>query len=256
MSNAEISVRQESSLSSTLAELVEVANAEYDQALSSAYSAVIHGFNCGDALLKIRELVPRGDWRKWLQENFNGGETTAREYMRLAKYRDLVPPEYYANRQLAMDYLKGLPHTDSERPSTIPREEIEEVRRLAESGMSQEQISKALGMSRTQVRSRLDPEKSRKDHQRFGKKYEAQRKRAKSAREALRREEVGRERLALMKQTGGNIAKSYALIRLAAQELDRARLIAKGHEAKLAINAALSKVYAAEDDLVRAVRES
>ena len=65
--------------------LAALANSEAEQAQRAWDDALSHAIRAGEALRRAKELVPFGEWTRWVREHFrHGGEHTAQAYMRLA----------------------------------------------------------------------------------------------------------------------------------------------------------------------------
>jgi hypothetical protein len=61
-------------------------NASYRRAQSSAKEYIEEIRNCGDLLLKAKASVGHGNWTRWLQENFDGSQDTAQNWMLVAQH--------------------------------------------------------------------------------------------------------------------------------------------------------------------------
>ncbi len=70
----------------TLDQIAERANQAHARAMGAARNALEHALAAGRALLTAKEICPAGSWGKWLAENFQGSERTARAYLRLAMH--------------------------------------------------------------------------------------------------------------------------------------------------------------------------
>lgn len=69
----------------SLSDLAAAANREH-LACEQAYgSALEHAFRAGEYLLTAKAELEHGEWGRWVGENFDGSERTARGYMRLAR---------------------------------------------------------------------------------------------------------------------------------------------------------------------------
>ena len=47
-------------------------------------NSVLHARHCGELLNEVKKDTTHGKWGKWLDDNFDGSETTAAGYMRIA----------------------------------------------------------------------------------------------------------------------------------------------------------------------------
>lgn len=68
-----------------LPELATLANEAHARANEAGRSMVTHAIEAGDALTQAKQQVSHGDWRPWLEANFDGSERTAQDYMRIAR---------------------------------------------------------------------------------------------------------------------------------------------------------------------------
>lgn len=73
-----------------LPELAGEIRREVKAAENAWRDAVGHAIRAGELLIEAKSKVEHGGWLPWLRENFPGGETTARNYMRLARDRQRV----------------------------------------------------------------------------------------------------------------------------------------------------------------------
>lgn len=97
----------------------EVAAAEAD-----FQSAVQHAINAGNRLIEAKSLVRHGEWLPWLEANFPGAQTTARNYMRLAANGQRV-----ADLPTVRETLALLTAPKSETATSEPRTYEEALRR-------------------------------------------------------------------------------------------------------------------------------
>jgi hypothetical protein len=70
-----------------LGTLAQRINEEHRAAFKAMVDTLNHAVVAGDLLLEAKKLVKYGEWGAWLEENFDGSERTARDYMRLARRR-------------------------------------------------------------------------------------------------------------------------------------------------------------------------
>lgn len=71
-----------------LAQLAEEAVNAADAAVRNSRAAVVQAVNAGRLLIAAKSKVEHGQWKQWLEENWQGegrGYETAKQYMRLAK---------------------------------------------------------------------------------------------------------------------------------------------------------------------------
>lgn len=238
----------------TLSELAARANrahqsvaAELERVQSAASAGVKAALEAGEALLLAQERVPMGEWSAWLTENFTGSYASAQQYMRLAHYCDALPEADSTSIPAALRVLRNLP-SRLEFPQRYPDEVRGTALKLLESGAPQAEVSELLGVPVPTVRMWQNPTPVKESKAR-------QRQRAwrrKREREALERQ----ERDAKVRKLKGPLAESYSLARRMAQALDQAYMETPDRDTMLAIKSALSRVYEAEDAIVRALKLS
>lgn len=229
----------------TLRELADEANREHDAACSSMSATLEHWLRAGDALLEARKQVKPGGWTDWLIDNFNAPPATAKYYVRMATYKDLLRAEGVTSLEQARHYIRGLPAIDRVSRSVATPELVAEARRLRDADISFGQIAEILGVSATTVQKWLDPELARRQRE-AAKRWKVEKR---QQAEEVRR----RRRDAAVRKVGGSVADSYSLLRKTAQALDRAERETEQREVRAAVKAALAKVYNAEDEIVKAL---
>lgn len=215
----------------TLDELGEEVMQQRHAAEVSLATALGHFVRIGVVLLHARERVPDEEWDSWC-ELHGMSKTSSNRAMRLAYYRDELPPEAWqpsvnrAGRLVnptatrAEVYLRGLPPV---RPKGFRYEQgvVDEARRLKAAGVPQVDICELLGLSAATVSVMVRPgaqaEYARKHRRRYAARRLTEREAARALAEKREREE--RDRLA--KATGGELSKSYGLIRQALAALDK-----------------------------------
>lgn len=132
---------------------------EHHECVLAAVSSLRHAVRAGGALLAARERVPRGTWERWLDENCPDVRAMARQYMRIATYQDMIPPETTTAVE-AQKALRGLPAFDGSGPARHPESVREQAIQLAIDGVPTMQIARHLGVDRKCVRRWLG-----RDHQ-------------------------------------------------------------------------------------------
>lgn len=75
-----------------LTTLADAIRTELADAKAAAASAVEHACRAGELVIQAKEACPHGEWGKWLRENAEVSERTARAYMQLAKRCRELPP--------------------------------------------------------------------------------------------------------------------------------------------------------------------
>jgi hypothetical protein len=82
-----------SEIKTLLDQLAAEANALYAKMVDLLRMTVHKAKAIGDVLNQAKQLVPHGDWTKWLQKNFNGCPEKARKCIRIAENWDLLKDE-------------------------------------------------------------------------------------------------------------------------------------------------------------------
>lgn len=133
-----------------LGALAADANREHAACIAAAAAALRHAIATGEFLLQARELVPRGEWEQWVFNNFRA-PTMSRPYMRLARYKHLLPGDVELSQIEALRYLRGLPGTHG----GSPQHEIDRLRdegvRLRTAGFSQRETASILGVTKNTI---------------------------------------------------------------------------------------------------------
>jgi hypothetical protein len=197
-----------------LEEQAAIANSEYELCTATAAAALDHAVRCGEALLRAKAEVPKGEWEEWVNDNFRAPRQ-ARAYIRLATYKDRLPAAGLTIND-ALIWLRGLPSVDGT-GLAHPPEVREEAMRLLASGMSGRMVAKALGLGRTTLGRWAREAEGTPTPSRGGTK--------RSRIEETRR--VDRERRATLRDrralADGRLAAAISLLRRAAAVLDSAR---------------------------------
>jgi transposase len=228
----------------SLDELAATANHEHALVLEAGVSMVEHAIKAGEALIAAKGLLPFGAWNQWLDARFEAGcKATARNYMRIARHRALLESCEPAGLVDALRLIAGADRSDR----NLAREQ--EMKALRASGLTYKAIAEQVGVSPATVRRSLDSAARQAEHA-------YQRARRGEQRRALRKALQRDERERTVRATGGSIAESYGLVRRALQALEAGIAKEQGREAKLAMNAAMQRLYAAEDELVKSSKLS
>jgi len=99
--------------SNSLTVLAARINAEHDAMVAAARSAVAHGMNVGDMLLKAKGQVEHGQWMRWLQANCRVSARSARRCMQLAEQRAKIESEMATVANLTLNHATALLGEDS-----------------------------------------------------------------------------------------------------------------------------------------------
>lgn len=219
-----------------LRELADTANAEHRLVEEAQRDALTHAMNAGEALNAAKHAIGWGHWLDWLGEHFEATPQTARLYMRISRHREEIVRAGVDTLNKAEQYLRVFA------AEAVSRQE--EARQMRDEGMSIARIARHFDVSTTSVYHWLSPTA------RAAKSRSAQRRRAAAA--ALRRE----QRDQAVRSVGGDVAKSYVQVRRLAATLRHASEQERSKEARRALETALLRLYAVEDEIVRAVRLS
>lgn len=228
----------------TLEELAATANRLHAEAEDARFVWVEKAIGVGEALNAAFALVPRGEWMRWVENNFEASHTWSNYYRRIAYNRDVIAGRGFRTMKAAVRYIDSMGGAESRRGSRGHGERVAEARRLADLGRERAEIAELMGASEQSVRGWLDPERRRKQAHRNRRQIQA--------RKALRRQ----ERDKLSRSVGGSLAAFYSLIRKAAQDADRYMETEDDREVRMAMGEAIAKLHEAEDEIVRALRAS
>ena len=247
--SSELMVRDESAVDLaglSLEQLAQAANDQHQAVAGAASQLLKHAIWAGQALIEAKARVPLGEWEGWAAENIQFSPSAMAVYMRLATYRDEVLAGGYAGINAAMTALRGKPRADNGKVMRKPDWMRDEVQRLHEAGLTNKAISELVDVSEITIGRWLNPDVRARAAASAKKRNE----RLRLARIALQQKERDR----VVKQHGGAVAEAYALIRRAAQQLDRAQDEEINREIAGQIRSALGKVHAAEDEIVRTLK--
>lgn len=228
--------------------LGERASSEHAAVKRSASDLLTHAINAGQAILSARELLKQGQWKPWLEEH-GLPEQTAMSYAKIAYYRDelfdTTPSGQTLNISRALLYLRGfkLPALERGDRRDVNWDMRAEVRRLRKEGESLSGIARRLGIAPSTVKYHLKPDEERRKRN--------QRK----AKNRLEREQAARRHRSeqLARRRGGQIGDAYAHVRKAAAHIQGALAADTTGPERIAYNAALAGLYAAEDALGNAL---
>lgn len=237
--------------------LARIANSEHAQVEARARAAVgeishgvLHGIRAGEALMEAKSRHDgNSNWTEWLDKNVGFRRATAQTYMRWAFYKDEitqlqdVPVTTHNLRQL----LRGLPmvpRTTDRR--TVPDEDRQEIKELVTEGVSAMEVARRFDVHHSTVRRITDPDYDRKAKEKLKRKRDRQA----AAKKALDRQ----ERDAAAKRAGGDVAKSYSLVRQLASALDAA--MSDADTGRDDLRMALTYAHRAEDHISAAIRKA
>lgn len=147
-----------------LAELVMKARHHHGYVQKAGQAIVQHAIDAGEALLEAKQRVPTGEWLDWLRTHFTDWSIyTARNYMRVARHRELLDERNPESLRQALAYLSDLAADDTR----IDPAKRERVLALKAEGKTVAQISTAVGVAAGTVSNWVNP-KTPKAHSRRG----------------------------------------------------------------------------------------
>lgn len=220
----------------SLLKLAEKANAEHRLVEKTQRDSLTHAMRAGQALNEAKQQVGWGHWLDWLGEHFEAAAQTARLYMRLARSANEIVDAGVDTLNQAEAWLR------QHAVEVVTRHE--EAAQMREAGLSVSEIARHFDVSTTTVYHWLSPTARATKHR------AAQRRRKEAAK--LRQEERDRA----LRSVGGDVGKAYQQVRRLAQTLSEASAAESDREARRALETALVRLYAVEDEIVRAVRLS
>lgn len=242
----------------TLEELAEIANREHEAVGTALHSAVLHAVRCGEAIAQAHKMVGTSNWTVWVSENLGFTYQYAGRYMRLAHYRDQLPPEIHhpyldnAGRmrqpsiKRALNYVRGLPPIADFEARQTPKEIQREAKRLHAQGMSYREIGRLLAISDCAAAAACDPDRRRRSTE-SSRRY---RQRQKQARRALSLQEKN----VTARQAGDTLGKAHTLLLQTASQVNAALREIEDRDVKRLLDEALGFVYLAEDAIGKALR--
>jgi hypothetical protein len=226
-----------------LATVIRVGHTEVEAALTSAVERAIA---VGEALLKARQRVPRGQWTAWQREQCALAVSVSARYMRLAEHADVVRNEGIATVKGATRYLVEAGFTSSRPRGRAPNPAIPgAVALVKDRGLSVSEAAALCDVNPSTLRKNLDPTYRAKLHAR----KRQQQQRALEAKAAER----SRRATTAARKAGGAIAKLYADAERTQDDLARAQREATDARARHELSEAgmLHRQY--RDKIVRAL---
>lgn len=217
--------------------LLTVFNAEHSAVLEAAHTVIEHMIRAGEALCAIRDTFPpRGGWQDWLREHVHVSQGTVHLYMRFARYQQLLRDGGAVDVLSARRVLDGLPKTSWSNQTVIA-----EARRLKREGWTLKAIAEHMGHTPRTISRWVNPEQEQR-----------RRNRRQRFTQAGRRAALKAQREAVIKRKGGQTQAAYGYVRKALDALQHAGENEGDVEAKRHLQTAMNRLYAAEDELVKA----
>lgn len=249
----------------SLDELGEAATLEYAQASAHLAGALWHFIRLGDVFLEARSrLDAAGEpWIAWLRSIGIEHHFTADRAMRLAFYKDRLPPEAFEvwtdargrrcnpSWSKALMYIRELPPAHGKRSRGYPPETVEEARRLVAEGLPVRDAAKTLGVGESTVRLWVLPG----EKERVRRNQRAAKQRAQRAAAALRQAEQRAERDAMAVASGGEMEIAYGLLRRTLASLSKASS-SNSPTVSAKIDEAIRSCHSAENRLIEAMTQS
>lgn len=217
---------------------------EHNATLVAARTTIAHAIRAGEALIEIRAiLLPKEEWTDWVEKEFPLTNSQGYLYMRLAKYKEMIPPKIESLTQ-ADKLLVGLPSIDGgpARPRVDDLRK-EEARRWREEDtpVPWKQIAKRLDLSVSTV------------YRWFKDTGDAARRKAAS--EALREKSEAETAARLARANKTALSEAYSLTERLRDVLGQARREAKTNVGRLSIRRAEEYNHGVHDFVVQALGE-
>lgn len=142
-----------------LAQLAETIRREYAATRRSAEEMLRHAIACGHALIEAKELVPKGEWTRWLEDVSPLGLTpgTLHAYIRLAHLEEHVDPT--ASMDTNKMLLRGLPGVSKGRKlGVVPEEKDTAIEAIRAGEVTITEAASRLHVSRQTVAAWVNPQ--------------------------------------------------------------------------------------------------
>jgi len=218
----------------TLKNCAEAANAELLEIQAANQEALSHAKLCGDALLEARAQVGHGEWLDWLAQNFLAEPQTGRVYMRIARRWGEVVESGAVSISQAERWLRDhAPKFEAQ---------VEEAQVLRSEGLTQNEISRSLGVTQATVSNWLNP-----DAKRHKRNMAERRRDDQEVKRLIDRDEA-------MRKLGGEISAAYGLVRRTVRSLDIAIDTEQDKDVIEALATARQAAYRLEDEIANAAR--
>ena len=223
-----------------LADLASAINTEHEHVFDNVVSALEHAIQCGIKLTEAKEIVPEGNWERWVEHNLTISKSQVNRYMRLGAYREHLLGSVNPPRSIhaALLQLKGLAATDDKRAINV--EEAKEYRQI---GATYEEIGGVFGTSGSAVWQVLNPEAATEISRKTRRKKAISRRATREAQQIIQVETVG-----------GALADAFALLQDAAGALEQAIRVS-AESKRVPLETALTHIQRAEAAIVRATKQ-
>jgi transposase len=242
---AAVALTAESAVEPTITDLLVTVEREHQLAMQAARGVLAHAIAAGRALLQIREQVPDGQWKAWVDEHSPVHWSTANDYMRAAHFSGVLEESGVKSLDEALGFLHG--HIrNRKRPGRAGLPDLKKkALALHREGATQREIAERLGVSKSTLYWWLNPGAK----QRHLKKLSDAKKAA--AREQEQRQARTVKRVA--RERGGAISELYAMAERMQDVIGRAHDEATDPEARRALARAGAHYRRMRDDIVTAL---
>lgn len=224
-----------------LSTLAETARREHGLALQAGESMLLHAVQAGEALLEAREQVEEGGWGHWLKENFPASDRTAKQYMRIARGRELVLTSDAQTLAAAERLVPALPRGLHRQRPNVEQEEAE-AREMRRGGASFQEIAEHFGIAFQTAQAWVIPNYREWRNQRL----REERRLAKEAKDRKASRSV-------VRKAGAALAELYANCERMQDVLAQARREAADPEASRSLAAAEKHYRRMRDEVTRAL---
>lgn len=239
----------------TLDQLAFAANAEHQEGRRKAGEALEHMIQTGQFLLEARSRfmrevidsgkggrIQRGEWKQWLETNFEGSVKSGAACQRLAFYQQEIRSAGIQQVRPAMSALAGLPPVGEEDFAKYGDEMRQKARRLYANGrLSQREVGRILGVTHQTVSRWVNPHN------------EAQYRKRQQERLEQKLAETRKRRLRTIAKRKDPVSDAYSMIRKLTQLVDQGRAEVHDQEGKEALRRAESLLHQADAAIVKAL---
>lgn len=227
-------------VSSNLSSLAEVARREHGLALQAGESMLLHAVQAGEALLEAQSQVEEGGWGRWLAANFTASDRTAKQYMRIARGRELVLASGARTLVEAERIVPALTQ-GSHRKAGSEKEE-REAREMHRRGATFQAIAEHFGIAHRTAHAWVIPDYRERRNQEL-----------REERQLARRARERKGSKAALRKAGVALSELYANCERMQDVLAQARQEVTTAEGQAALGVAEESYRQMRDDVVRAL---
>lgn len=212
---------------------------QHNRCKLSASELVERMIECGESMLKLKNLVPHGKWHEYVRSHLDMHPKTAGTYIRFASYsqtlREHQPTSVHHARKVLSEI--GMPAVND------ASEQRKIAKKLRKQGMTYPEIAEKMGVPHSTVSYWLNTER----YKRHRDKAHAQMRGAKAA---LLREQAKKS---LKEAKGTELERAYSLLRKSIEALQRFQSAGgDSQETHQHVGRAMASLYRAEDLIVSA----